>query len=111
MQKFNFSLAILFLLVNCTFSQISPEKIFYKSTEQTDLNLFIYNPVDFDKSQTYNCIVFFMVEVGIPEIINNLKGNQYILHRGEWLQFQSNIEYEINTEQVQFRLWKMQNLL
>ena len=60
MQKFNFSLAILFLLlVNCTFSQISPEKIFYKSTEQTDLNLFIYNPVDFDKSQTYSCIVFF----------------------------------------------------
>ena len=60
MQKFNFSLVILFLLlVNCIFSQISPEKIFYKSTEQTDLNLFIYNPVDFDKSQTYNCIVFF----------------------------------------------------
>ena len=60
MQKFNLSFAILFLLlVNCTFSQISPEKIFYKSTEQTDLNLFIYNPVDFDKSQTYNCIVFF----------------------------------------------------
>lgn len=60
MQKFNFSLTILFLLlVNCTFSQISSEKIFYKSTEQTDLNLFIYNPVDFDKSQTYNCIVFF----------------------------------------------------
>ena len=60
MQKFNFSLTILFLLlVNYTFSQISSEKIFYKSTEQTDLNLFIYNPVDFDKSQTYNCIVFF----------------------------------------------------
>ena len=60
MQKFNLSFAILFLLlVNCTFSQISPEKIFYKSTEQTDLNLYIYNPVDFDKSQTYNCIVFF----------------------------------------------------
>tara|TARA_B100000925_G_scaffold214555_1_gene163870 strand:- start:350 stop:1177 length:828 start_codon:yes stop_codon:yes gene_type:complete len=60
MQKFNFSLAILFLLlVNSAFSQIFPEKIFYKSTEQTDLNLFIYNPVDFDKSQTYNCIVFF----------------------------------------------------
>ena len=56
MQKFNFSLAILFLLlVNSAFSQILPEKIFYKSTEQTDLNLFIYNPVDFDKSQTYNC--------------------------------------------------------
>ena len=31
MQKFNFSLVILFLLlVNCTFSQISPEKISVK---------------------------------------------------------------------------------
>ena len=60
MQKFNFSLVILFLLlVNCIFSQISPEKIFYKSTEQADLNLFVYKPVDFDKSQTYSCIIFF----------------------------------------------------
>jgi len=60
MQKFNFSLFILFLLpFNYSSSQILPEKIFYKSTEQTNLNLFVYNPVDFDKSQTYNCIVFF----------------------------------------------------
>ena len=60
MQKFNFYLFLFILLLfNFTFSQISPEKIFYKSTEQTNLNLFIYNPVDFDKSQTYNCIVFF----------------------------------------------------
>ena len=60
MQKFNFSLFLLFLLpFNYSSSQILPEKIFYKSTEQTNLNLFVYNPVDFDKSQTYNCIVFF----------------------------------------------------
>ncbi len=60
MQKFNFYLFLFILLpFNFTFSQISPEKIFYKSTEQTNLNLFVYNPVDFDKSQTYNCIVFF----------------------------------------------------
>ena len=60
MQKFNFYLFLFILLpFNFTFSQISPKKIFYKSTEQTNLNLFVYNPVDFDKSQTYNCIVFF----------------------------------------------------
>jgi len=60
MQKLNFSLAILFLLFfNLTFSQIKSEKVFYKSTEQADLNLFVYNPVNFDKSKTYNCIVFF----------------------------------------------------
>ena len=60
MQKFNFYLFLFILLpFNFSFSQISPKKIFYKSTEQTNLNLFVYNPVDFDKSQTYNCIVFF----------------------------------------------------
>ena len=60
MQKFIFYLFLFILLpFNFTFSQISPKKIFYKSTEQTNLNLFVYNPVDFDKSQTYNCIVFF----------------------------------------------------
>ena len=60
MQKFSFSLITLFLLFfNLIFSQTKPEKVLYKSTEQTDLNLFVYNPVDFDESQTYNCIVFF----------------------------------------------------
>ena len=60
MQKFNFSLTTLFLLFfNIIFSQISPEKVLYKSTDQADLNLFVYKPVDFDKSQTYSCIVFF----------------------------------------------------
>ena len=60
MQKFNFSLVTLFLFFfNLIFSQISPEKVLYKSTDQADLNLFVYKPVDFDKSQTYSCIVFF----------------------------------------------------
>jgi len=60
MQKFNFSLVTLFLFFfNLIFSQISPERVLYKSTDQADLNLFVYKPVDFDKSQTYSCIVFF----------------------------------------------------
>tara|TARA_B100000963_G_scaffold266197_1_gene234371 strand:+ start:201 stop:1028 length:828 start_codon:yes stop_codon:yes gene_type:complete len=60
MQKFNFSLFTLFLLFfNLIFSQIKPEKVLYKSTDQADLNLFVYKPVDFDKSQIYSCIVFF----------------------------------------------------
>ena len=60
MQKFNFSLVTLFLFFfNLIFSQISPERVLYKSTDQADLNLFVYKPVNFDKSQTYSCIVFF----------------------------------------------------
>ena len=60
MQKFNFSLVTLFLFFfNLIFSQISPERVLYKSTDQADLNLLVYKPVDFDKSQTYSCIVFF----------------------------------------------------
>ena len=60
MQKFNFSLVTLFLFFfNLIFSQIIPERVLYKSTDQADLNLFVYKPVDFDKSQTYSCIVFF----------------------------------------------------
>ncbi len=60
MQKFNFSLVTLFLFFfNLIFSQISPERVLYKSTDQADLNLFVYKPVDFNKSQTYSCIVFF----------------------------------------------------
>ena len=38
---------------------IKPEKVFYKSTEQADLNLFFYKPLDFDSSKIYNCIIFF----------------------------------------------------
>ena len=38
---------------------VKPEKVLYKSTSQTDLNLYFYRPLDFDNSKLYNCIIFF----------------------------------------------------
>ena len=65
MYKFRFFFFFLFLLLSyISFSQndkvfIKPEKVLYKSTKQGDLNLYFYRPLDFDKSKTYNCIIFF----------------------------------------------------
>ena len=65
MYKFRFFFVFLFLLLSyISFSQndkvfIKPEKVLYKSTKQGDLNLYFYRPLDFDKSKTYNCIIFF----------------------------------------------------
>ena len=65
MYKFRFFFFLLFLLLSyISFSQndkvfIKPEKVLYKSTKQGDLNLYFYRPLDFDKSKTYNCIIFF----------------------------------------------------
>ena len=65
MYKFRFFFVLLFLLLSyISFSQndkvfIKPEKVLYKSTKQGDLNLYFYRPLDFDKSKTYNCIIFF----------------------------------------------------
>ena len=65
MYKFRFFfLFIFFLLSYISFSQndkvfIKPEKVLYKSTKQGDLNLYFYRPLDFNKSKTYNCIIFF----------------------------------------------------
>ena len=64
MYKFRFFL-VSFLFLTCTlFSQnnkvfIKSEKVLYKSTEQGDLNLYFYRPLDFDDSKAYNCIIFF----------------------------------------------------
>ena len=64
MYKFRFFL-VSFLFLTCTlFSQnnkvfIKSEKVLYKSTEQGDLNLYFYRPLNFDSSKTYNCIIFF----------------------------------------------------
>tara|TARA_S200000501_G_scaffold374694_1_gene424848 strand:- start:286 stop:1140 length:855 start_codon:yes stop_codon:yes gene_type:complete len=64
MYKFRFFL-VSFLFLTCTlFSQnnkvfIKSEKVLYKSTEQGDLNLYFYRPLDFDDSKVYNCIIFF----------------------------------------------------
>ena len=65
MYKFRFFLVSFFLLLSCTLlSQnnkvfIKSEKVLYKSTEQGDLNLYFYRPLDFDDSKVYNCIIFF----------------------------------------------------
>ena len=65
MYKFRFFFVLLFLLLSyISFSQndkvfIKHEKVLYKSTKQGDLNLYFYRPLDFDKSKTYNCIIFF----------------------------------------------------
>ena len=64
MYKFRFFL-VSFLFLTCTlFSQnnkvfIKSEKVLYKSTEQGDLNLYFYRPLDCDDSKAYNCIIFF----------------------------------------------------
>ena len=39
--------------------QIKPEKILYKNTEEGELNLFVYKPLEFDIKKKYSCIVFF----------------------------------------------------
>jgi len=65
MYKFRFFFVFFFLLLSyISFSQndrvfIKPEKVLYKSTKQGDLNLYFYRPLDFNKSKTYNCIIFF----------------------------------------------------
>ncbi len=65
MYKFRFFFVFFFLLLSyVSFSQndrvfIKPEKVLYKSTKQGDLNLYFYRPLDFNKSKTYNCIIFF----------------------------------------------------
>ena len=65
MYKFRFFFVFFFLLLSyMSFSQndrvfIKPEKVLYKSTKQGDLNLYFYRPLDFNKSKTYNCIIFF----------------------------------------------------
>ena len=65
MYKFRFVLiSFFFLLSSISFSQnnkvlIKSEKVLYKSTDQTELNLYFYRPLDFDNSKLYNCIIFF----------------------------------------------------
>ena len=65
MYKFRIVLiSFFFLLSSISFSQnnkvlIKSEKVLYKSTDQTELNLYFYRPLDFDNSKLYNCIIFF----------------------------------------------------
>ena len=65
MYRFRFVLISFFFFSSSTsLSQnnkviVKPEKVLYKSTSQTDLNLYFYRPLDFDNSKLYNCIIFF----------------------------------------------------
>ena len=65
--------------------QIKPEKILYKNTEEGELNLFVYKPLEFDIKKRYSCIVFFHGggwNNGTP--LNNFNDNQDILLQEEW---------------------------
>ena len=88
MLRFTISILLIFGSLQLNYSQnkiqqIKPEKILYKSTNEGELNLFVYKPSEFDIKKKYSCIVFFMEEVGILEPLNNFKDNQDILLLGE----------------------------
>ena len=64
MSRFIISILLIFGLLQLNYSQnkiqqIKPEKIFYKSTIEGELNLFVYKPSEFDIKKKYSCIVFF----------------------------------------------------
>ena len=64
MSRFIISILLIFGLLQLNYSQnkiqqIKPEKILYKSTNEGELNLFIYKPSEFDIKKKYSCIVFF----------------------------------------------------
>ena len=87
MSRFTIGILLVFGLLQLNYSQnkiqqIKPEKILYKSIDSTDLFLHVYRPKSFDKSKVYNCIIFFMVEHGILEIISIFKDNHSILRQG-----------------------------
>ena len=64
MLRFTLSILLIVGLLQLNYSQnkiqqIKPEKILYKSTNDGELNLFIYKPSEFDIKKKYSCIVFF----------------------------------------------------
>jgi acetyl esterase/lipase len=64
MLRFTLSILLIVGLLQLNYSQnkiqqIKPEKILYKSTNEGELNLFIYKPSEFDIKKKYSCIVFF----------------------------------------------------
>ena len=89
MLRFTLSILLIFGLLQLNYSQnkiqqIKPEKLLYKKTNEGDLNLFVYKPLEFDIKNRYSCIVFFMEAVGITEPLNNFNDNQDILLQEEW---------------------------
>ena len=64
MLRFTISILLIFGSLQLNYSQnkiqqIKPEKILYKSTNEGELNLFVYKPSEFDIKKKYSCIVFF----------------------------------------------------
>ena len=64
MLRFTLSILLIVGLLQLNYSQnkiqqIKPEKILYKSTNEGELNLFVYKPSEFDIKKKYSCIVFF----------------------------------------------------
>jgi len=64
MLRFTLSILLIFGLLQLNYSQnkiqqIKPEKLLYKKTNEGELNLFVYKPIEFDIKKRYSCIVFF----------------------------------------------------
>ncbi len=64
MLRFTVSILLIFGSLQLNYSQnkiqqIKPEKILYKNTNEGELNLFVYKPLEFDIKKKHSCIVFF----------------------------------------------------
>ena len=64
MLRFTVSILLIFGSLQLNYSQnkiqqIKPEKILYKNTNEGELNLFVYKPLEFDIQKKHSCIVFF----------------------------------------------------
>ncbi len=101
MSRFIISILLIFGLLQLNYSQnkiqqIKPEKILYKSTNEGELNLFVYKPSEFDIKKKYSCIVFFHGggwNSGTPEQFQ--RQSRYFASRG---MLAVSVEYRIKNE-------------
>ena len=101
MSRFIISILLIFGLLQLNYSQnkiqqIKSEKILYKSTNEGELNLFIYKPSEFDIKKKYSCIVFFHGggwNSGNPEQFQ--RQSRYFASRG---MVAISVEYRIKNE-------------
>ena len=101
MSRFIISILLIFGLLQLNYSQnkiqqIKPEKILYKSTNEGELNLFVYKPSEFDLKKKYSCIVFFHGggwNSGTPEQFQ--RQSRYFASRG---MVAVSVEYRIRNE-------------
>jgi len=101
MLRFTISILLIFGSLQLNYSQnkiqqIKPEKILYKSTNEGELNLFVYKPSEFDIKKKYSCIVFFHGggwNSGTPEQFQ--RQSRYFASRG---MLAISVEYRIRNE-------------